>query len=117
VQIGEQGLPAPQQAVLGRQGLFHFEHQLRVAPHLFGGADQLSAGGLEIVVGDRRPFACAGLDQHIVAVTRQFGDPGRRDRHSEFVVLELGGDPDTHARSLRRLATVGDGDEGNLRQL
>ena len=97
MQEREQDLAAAQVAVLGRHRFLDLEHQIGAGPDLFGGADQLGANRLEVRVGDRRAFAGAGLDKHLVPAAGQFGDACRSDGDPEFVVLGLGGNTDAHA--------------------
>ena len=99
MQVGEQRLALAHAAVLGLDRLLHLEQQVGLGPHLVGGVDHLRAGGLEVVVGDRRALAGAGLDQHLVTATGQLGDARRGDGDAVLVVLDLGRDADTHDRS------------------
>src|ERR1700721_1021973 len=86
----------PHARVLDWRGFLDLEHQVGAGPHALCGGDHLCPGGLELGVGDRRALTRARLDQNLMATTGQLGDPGRGDRHAEFVVFRLGWNADMH---------------------
>ena len=61
-----------------------------------GGADDLCAGGLEVVVGHGGEFAGVVLDQHGVAGGDQSVNAGRSDADAALVVLQLPGNAEDH---------------------
>ncbi len=99
MQIGEQRLALAHARVLGLDRLLDLQQKFGLGPHLVGAVDHLSAGGLEVAVGDRRTLAGAGLNQHLVTAVGQFGHACRGDGDAVLVVLDLGRDADAHDRS------------------
>ena len=96
VQVGEERLALAQPRVLGLDRLLDLQQQLGLGPHLVGAVDQLSAGPLEVGIGDRRTLARTGLDDHLVTAVDQLGDARGGDGDSVLVVLDLGRDSDAH---------------------
>src|SRR5882757_9001725 len=106
MQVGEQGLAMPHARVLDWRGFLDLEHQVGAGPHALCGGDHLCPGGLELGVGDRRALTRARLDQNLMATTGQLGDPGRGDRHAEFVVFRLSWDADMHELNCEESSTI-----------
>ena len=99
MQVRKHRLALAHARVFGLDRLLDLQQQIGLGPHLVGGVDHLGAGRLEIRIGDGRAVTGAGLDEHLVAATDQFGHPGRGDGNSELVVLDLGRDSDAHDSS------------------
>src|ERR1700689_4986881 len=106
MQVGEQGLAMPHTRVLDWRRLLDLEHQVGVGPHALCGGDKLRACGLELGVWDRRALTRARLDQNLMTTTGQLGDPGRGDRHAEFVIFRLGWDADMHTSNCEESSVI-----------
>jgi hypothetical protein len=89
VQVGEQGLARSHPVVLHRDRLLDLEHQLRVFPYAHVVVDDGRAGRPELLVGDRRTDAGAGLDQDLVPVPDELMHTGRCDGDPILLVLDL----------------------------
>jgi hypothetical protein len=100
VQVGEQGAAGPHPPVLLGDRFLHLQHQVDV-PDVVRVAEDLGAGGDEVVVRDRRADPGLLLDVDAVARPDQLVHAGRGDGHPVFVVLQLARDADLHpSRSL-----------------
>lgn len=96
VEVGEERLVLAQPVVLLGDRLLDLQQQVGRGPDLVGGAEEGGTGGGVLVVGDGGAHSGAPLHDHLVAVPHQLVHPGRGDRHTELVVLDLAGDADLH---------------------
>ena len=71
VQVGEEGLALAHAVVFLGDRLLDLEDQVGGAPDLVGVAEDLRTRVGELLVGDRRAEAGAGLDEDVVAVARR----------------------------------------------
>ena len=105
VQVREERQPLAQARVLGGDRLLHLEQEIALAP---GFVDRRDAGPDACVrlVGERAAEAGPGLDDHLVAATRQLERPGRGQRDAVLVRLDLFCDCDSQGRATISLAPV-----------
>ena len=78
-------------------GLLDLDDHLRLAEHGVGIREDPGPLRAVVLVRDRGPVAGARLDHDLMAVLDQFAHPGRRERHSVLVGLDLGGNANDHA--------------------
>ena len=96
VEVGEQEQIGAQEGVLLGDRLLDLEHHLGVGPqggHVVGDG---GAGGDVVVIGDGGTHAGTRLNGHGVPAPGERVDAGGRDGDAELVVLDLGGNTDSH---------------------
>jgi phosphoribosyl-ATP pyrophosphohydrolase/phosphoribosyl-AMP cyclohydrolase len=100
--VGEEGVETAlaHAGVLLGDRLLHLAHQVGLAPHVVRVGNDACAGRGELVVGDGRPVPGPALDNHLVAVADELGDPRGSHGYAVLVRLDLGRHPYPHARRL-----------------
>jgi hypothetical protein len=83
-------------AVLLLDGLFDLDDHVGEVPDVVGGADDLSAGGLVLVIGQGGEFAGVVFDEDGVAAGDERVDAGGGDADAAFVVFDFLGNADDH---------------------
>src|SRR5690606_9950403 len=107
VKVGEEGLAGPHAVVFGFDGLFDLEDEVARGPDGVGVGEDGRPGFAEVVVGDGRAEARAGLDGDVVTGGHQFVDAGGRQCDTVLVVLDLARDGDFHGTgSFRNVEPV-----------
>ena len=89
VQVGEQHQPLAEVPVLLLDRLLHLHHHLGQPPDIVRRADDLRAGGLVLVVGQRGKLARVVLHQHRMSCCHQCMHTGRRHADPAFVVFHF----------------------------
>ncbi len=100
VEVGEEDEAFAEVAVLGLGGLFDFDDHVGEAPDVIGGADDFSAGGLEVVVGEGGECAGVGFDEDFVAAFGESFDSSRGDAYATLVIFYFFGYADNHLPCL-----------------
>ena len=99
VQVGEQDLVGTQHGSLDRLRLFDLDDHVGALEDLFGGVDDLGAGGLVHLVVQADLGGAVTLHHDLMAVGDQVADRGRRQSDAVLVDLDLFGDADQHGFS------------------
>jgi len=100
VQVGEQHLVRPKEAVLGSDRLLDLQQQVGLAPDVGSRLDDRGAGRAVVGIGDRGTGAGSGLHEHLVAALREVVNAGRGDGHPVLLALDLCRDADLHCCCL-----------------
>ena len=96
MEIGEQHLTGPQQAVFDRLRLLDLDHQIGDGKHFGGRADDLGTGCQIGGIGAANSLAGPGLDHDPMAAMNQFPHAGRNQTDAIFVGLDFFGYADPH---------------------
>ncbi len=99
MEIGEEDLPLPEQAVLRRQRLLDLDHQPGPPVNLVGRGDDLGPGPAVLRIADAAAQARPPLHQHGMAAMGQAHHPGRHHPDPELLLLDLPGNAYDHRLS------------------
>ena len=99
VEVGEEDEAFAEVAVLLLDGLLDLDDHVGEAPDVVGGADDLGAVGLVLVVGHGGESAGVVLDEDLVAGLDQGLDAGGSDADAALVIFYFFGNANNHFRS------------------
>ena len=96
MEVGEEDEAFAEVLVLLFDGLLDLDDHVGEAPDVVGGADDLGAGGLVLVVGHGGEGAGVGLDEDFVAGFDERFDSGGGYADAALVVFHFLGDTNDH---------------------
>ena len=98
VEIGVEDLARTQHGAFDRLWFLDLDHHFGGGEDGRGIADDLGGGSAVMIVTGTDALPCTALDQHTMAVRGQFARAFGRQTDAIFVVLDLAGAADDHAR-------------------
>ena len=101
MEIGVEDLAFAQLHPFGGLRLLDLDDHVGLGEHFFGGLGDAGAGGAVGVVVGADAGACAGLDQHFMAVRDIFAHRARRQPDAVLVVLDFLRAADAHGKPPR----------------